>query len=74
LQEKTSDWTDDDTREDEACDETLIQGMLWAESKTRNVKTIAWSPKFGAAVAKKSFWKIALSLKSNYQLPNGDFI
>jgi hypothetical protein len=74
LHDKTSTWTSSDSNEYEACDETLIQGMLWAESKTRRIRTTAWSPKFGAAVAKKSFWKIALSLKSNCRRPNEDFI
>jgi hypothetical protein len=53
LQEKKPSWTEDDTKEYEACDEVVIQGMLWAENKTRHVQTTAWSPKFGAAVAKK---------------------
>jgi hypothetical protein len=74
LKEKTSCWTEDDIKEYEACDEVVIQGMLWAENKTRHVKTTAWSPKFGAAVAKKSFWKIALSLKTNCKLPSHGFL
>jgi hypothetical protein len=74
LKEKTSCWTEDDIKEYEACDEVVIQGILWAENKTRHVKTTAWSPKFGAAVAKKSFWKIALSLKTNCKLPSHGFL
>jgi hypothetical protein len=36
--------------------------MLAAEKQTSKVKNLAWSPKFGAAISKKAFWKIALSL------------
>jgi hypothetical protein len=34
----------------------------------------SWSPTFGAAVSKKSFWKIALSLKINHTYPNEEFL
>jgi hypothetical protein len=66
LQAPKPEWTKEDITEYKACDEVVIQGMLWAETKTRNMKTMAWSPKFGSAVANKSFWKIALSLKTNH--------
>jgi hypothetical protein len=37
------------------------------------MKTTPWSPQFANAVNQKSFWKIALSLKSNHRRPNENF-
>jgi hypothetical protein len=48
--------------------------MLLAEKKTRKMKTTSWSPTFGKAIAHKSLWKIALSLKINHKYPNEDFV
>jgi hypothetical protein len=52
----------------------MIQGVLHAEKLTRKIKSTPWSPRFTAAVNKKSFWKIALSLKLNHCYPNKNFI
>jgi hypothetical protein len=48
--------------------------MLLAEKKTRKLKTTSWSPTFGKAIAHKTLWKIALSLKINHNYPNEDFV
>jgi hypothetical protein len=68
------DWMDQDTEEFERCNDELIQGMLYAEQRTGKLKTTPWLPKFASAVSKKSFWKIAFSLKINHRYPNEDFI
>jgi hypothetical protein len=52
----------------------LIQGVLHAEKLTQKIKNTPWSPRFAKAVNKKSFWKIALSLKLNHRYPNKNFI
>jgi hypothetical protein len=75
LHDKTKDkWTDEDVIKYKRCDEILINGALQAEKRTRQLKTTPWSPKFGQAVNKKSFWKIALSLKCNCKRPNEEFL
>jgi hypothetical protein len=48
--------------------------MLAAKKQLSKVKNQAWSPKFGAAISKKAFWKIALSLRMNYTRPSDEFI
>jgi hypothetical protein len=52
----------------------VIKGALQAEKRTRQLKTTPWSPRFAHAVNKKSFWKIALSLKCNCKRPNDEFL
>jgi hypothetical protein len=52
----------------------MIHGMLLAEKRTRKMNITSWSPIFGKAVAYKTFWKIALSLKINHKYPNEEFI
>jgi hypothetical protein len=74
LQSTDDPWTEEDKNEYELCDQTIIHGMLLAESRTKPLKTVSWSPAFGKAVSKKSFWKIALSLKMNYTQPNDEFM
>jgi hypothetical protein len=58
----------------EKCDKQHINGMLVAEKQAAKVKNLAWSPKFGAAISKKAFWKIALSLRMMYTRPSDEFI
>jgi hypothetical protein len=48
--------------------------MLTAEQQTRRLAVVPWSPRFSTAVAKKSFWKIALSLKINHTRPTDEYI
>jgi hypothetical protein len=67
-------WSSVDEQEYEHCDQHVIHGMLLAEKKTRKMKTSSWSPTFGKAIAYKSLWKIALSLKINHKYPNEDFV
>jgi hypothetical protein len=75
LQEGEKDgWSESDIQEYETCDQHLIHGMLTAEKRTRKLHVTSWSPTFGAAVSKKSFWKIALSLKINHTYPNKEFL
>jgi exonuclease III len=69
-----SEWTQEHLQEYERCDAQHIQGMLSAEKKTRKIRTTPWSPKFGAAVSRKSFWKIALSLKLTHTRPSDEYI
>jgi hypothetical protein len=33
-----------------------------------------WSPTFGAAISRKAFWKIALSLKMTHKRPSNEYI
>jgi hypothetical protein len=66
----TETWTESEIADYNSCDEIIIHGMLIAEKRARKIKTTAWSPIFGTAVQKKSFWKIALSLKRNRKRPN----
>jgi hypothetical protein len=58
----------------EKCDTQHINGMLAAEIQISKVKRQAWSPRFGAAISKKAFWKIALSLKMTYTRPSDEYI
>jgi hypothetical protein len=71
---RTEQWNDDAKNEYELCDQLMIHGMLLAETRTRKIKTTPWSPTFGRAVNKKSFWKIALTLKTNHTRPNDEFM
>jgi hypothetical protein len=52
----------------------MIESMIIAETKTKKTKTTSWSPAFAQAVNKKSFWKIALSLKMTHKYPSDKFI
>jgi hypothetical protein len=74
LQSDDEKWSEDNKNEYELCDQTMIHGMLMAEQRTRKLKMTPWSPIFGKAVNKKSFWKIALSLKTNCTRPNDEFV
>jgi hypothetical protein len=74
LQADDETWTEDNKKEYEWCDQIMIHGMLLAEQQTRKLKTTPWSPLFGKAVNKKSFWKTALSLKINCTRPNEEFV
>jgi hypothetical protein len=38
------------------------------------LKVTPWSPIFAAAVTKKSFWKIAFSLKMNHLRPSDEYM
>jgi hypothetical protein len=67
-------WSDNDGEEFEKCDEQLIKGMISAETKTKKLPTIAWSPIFAKAVNLKSFWKIALQLKTMHRMPSDKFL
>jgi hypothetical protein len=69
-----TDWQNEHIQEYERCDEQHIIGMLSAEKKTRKIKTTPWSPTFGAAVSRKAFWKIALSLKLTHTRPSDEYI
>jgi hypothetical protein len=48
--------------------------MLAAEKQVSKSKRQAWSPKFGAAILKKAFWKIALSLKMTHTRPSDEYV
>jgi hypothetical protein len=67
-------WTKNEMEEFEKCDRQHINGMLAAEKQASKVKNVAWSPKFGAAISKKAFWKIALSLRMTHTRPSEEFI
>jgi hypothetical protein len=67
-------WGHEQTKEYEACDAQHIEGMLYAESRTKKLQTTPWSPIFQQAVAEKSFWKIALSIKMNHMYPSESFL
>jgi hypothetical protein len=67
-------WGKEMDEEFEKCDTEVIRGMLAAESKTRKTKTVAWSPKFAKAVNYKSFWKVALQLKTTHRPPSEKFL
>jgi hypothetical protein len=67
-------WTNETIKEYEKCDQQHINGMLAAEQQIAKANHQAWSPKFGAAISKKAFWKIALSLKMTYTRPSDQFI
>jgi hypothetical protein len=69
-----TEWSMDMLAEYERCDTQHINGMLSAEKQISKVKRQAWSPKFGAAISKKAFWKIALSLKLTYTRPSDEYI
>jgi hypothetical protein len=69
-----SSWSLIDEQEYETCNLHMIHGMLLAEKRTRKMNITSWSPIFGKAVAYKTFWKIALSLKINHKNPNEEFI
>jgi hypothetical protein len=67
-------WNNEATEEYEQCDKRMIESMIIAETKTKKTKTTSWSPAFAQAVNKKSFWKIALSLKMTHKYPSDKFI
>jgi hypothetical protein len=67
-------WTQETIADYEQCDKQHIEGMLAAEKKLSKVKRQAWSPKFRAAISKKAFWKIALSLRMTHTRPSDEFI
>jgi hypothetical protein len=69
-----SSWEPTDKNEYEQCDKTLMEGMLLAEKRTRKLNVTSWSPIFGKAISIISFWKIALSLKTNHTYPNKKFL
>jgi hypothetical protein len=68
------DWSLEMQREFEKCDEQHINGMLAAEKQIAKRNRQAWSPRFGAAISKKAFWKIALSLKMTHRRPSDEYI
>jgi hypothetical protein len=68
------DWQREHFDEYERCDEQHIAGMLAAEKKTKKTNTTPWSPIFGAAVARKAFWKIGMSLKLMHKRPSDEYI
>jgi hypothetical protein len=59
----SSEWDKENSEDFERCDQQMTYGMISAEAKTKKTRTTSWSPVFAAAVGKKAFWKIALSLK-----------
>jgi hypothetical protein len=67
-------WTQEMVEEYEKCDKQHIEGMLAAEKKLSKVRRQAWSPKFGAAISRKAFWKIALSLRMTHTRPSDEYI
>jgi hypothetical protein len=67
-------WSQSQVKEYENCDKQHIEGMLYAENKTKKLKTIPWSPIFQNAISEKAFWKIALSLKMNHIYPSVDYL
>jgi hypothetical protein len=67
-------WTTEQTREYEKCDQEMINGMLSAEIKTRKTNTTSWSPIFGKAVSAKAFWKIAMALKMTHKRPSDKYM
>jgi hypothetical protein len=71
---KDSEWQAAHTETYEQCNKTMVEGMLSAESKTKKVNTTSWSPTFAKAVNKKTFWKIALSLKTNHRWASQEYI
>jgi hypothetical protein len=73
-EKKNHQWGKAEIEEYEKCDKQHINGMLSAEKQLSKMKSQAWSPKFRAAISKKAFWKIALSLRMNYTRPTDDFI
>jgi hypothetical protein len=74
LSNNSKPWSEEEREQYEKCDKTIIESMLTAEQQTRHLVVTPWSPCFGEAVAFKSFWKIALSLKINHTRPNDEFI
>jgi hypothetical protein len=73
-EEASHQWTQEMIDEYEKCDKQHIAGMLAAEKKLSKVRRQAWSPKFGAAISKKAFWKIALSLRMTHTRPSDEYI
>jgi hypothetical protein len=71
---ETVKWQREHFDEYERCDEQHIAGMLAAKKKTKKIKTTPWSPIFGAAVARKAFWKIGLTLKLTHKRPSDEYI
>lgn len=67
-------WSQSQVKEYENCDKQHIEGMLYAENKTKKLKTTPWSPIFQNAISEKAFWKIALSLKMNHIYPSVDYL
>jgi hypothetical protein len=63
-------WSDENEKEYNACDEQHIIGMIAAEKKTYKEKRFAWSPAFSKAIEEKAFWKIVLLLKQNCSRPS----
>jgi hypothetical protein len=74
LRGRINEWSEDDLRQYEKCDKIITESMLTAEQQTRMLAVVPWSPRFSTAVAKKSFWKIALSLKINHTRPTDEYI
>jgi hypothetical protein len=68
------DWNPEMIEEYEKCDKQHINGMLASEKHISKIKRQAWSPTLGAAISKKAFWKIALSLKMTHTRPSDEYI
>jgi hypothetical protein len=72
--ETNKEWTTELYEEYERCDFQHINGMLAAEKQISKTKNKPWSPIFGAAISKKAFWKIALSLRLTYKRPSTEYL
>jgi hypothetical protein len=59
-------WSQEMIIEYKKCDKQHINSMLAAEKQISKTNRRLWSPKLGAAVSKKAFWKIALSLRMTH--------
>jgi hypothetical protein len=71
---RPDEWNKTHEAEYEQCDRQMIDGMLKAENWTKKIPHTSWSPKFAAAVNKKSFWKVALSLCMTHKRPSSAFL
>jgi hypothetical protein len=71
---KNTEWNDSHTTKYERCDRILVEGMITAESTTKKTKMTSWSPTFANAVNKKTFWKIALSIKTNHRRASQEYL
>jgi hypothetical protein len=71
---ETVEWMEEQLKEFKRCDEQHIAGMLAAEKKTKKINTTPWTPIFGAAVARKAFWKIGLTLKLMHKRPSDKYL
>lgn len=69
-----SEWNDNHIEDYEKCDKAMVEGMLSAESATKKANTTSWSPTFAKAVNKKTFWKIALSIKTNHRRASQEYL